>query len=90
MTKREAVRARDLYDLSKEKPEEWAQKEREVEKMHQDIESYLTWAIYLNPYEFFLNIREVAKDWKSRGGLMTAPQGCADCKAPSSVVVLPL
>ena len=83
----------DFYDLSKQRPEEWAQKEREVEKMHEEIESCLAWAVHLNPQEFLVNIAKVSKDWESRGGLKARPRGCADCYAPKAigdVVVWPL
>lgn len=84
---------RDLYDLAKQRPEEWAQKEREVEKMHEEIESCLAWAVLLNPQEFLVNIAKVSEDWESRGGLKAQPRRCADCYAPKAigdVVVWPL
>ena len=83
---------RDLYDLSKQRLEEWVQKERKVEKMHEEIESCLSWAVHFNPLEFFSNILEVQKDWESRGGLKVHVIVCKVCKprAPWWVIVAPL
>ena len=81
---------RDLYDLSKQRPEEWSQKERKVEKMHKEIETCLLWAAHFDPYEFLHVIIEIGEDWESRGGLEVLYKGCADCKEIGLVTVGPL
>lgn len=79
-----------LYELSKQRPEEWVEKRKEIEKMHEEIERCLAWANHLNPYEFLSNITEVDRDWRSQGGLKVLYRECADCKETAYVVVAPL